>query len=76
MKAKWLESGILQLEPETEADVIRLADFVQASERKMLKRLRLIPSHQRSYPCSGRNVALHDIDSQTAPNRVSTTNDH
>jgi hypothetical protein len=45
MKAEWMESGILQLEPESIEDVFKLADFVKSLETMMLKRLRL------SLPC-------------------------
>jgi hypothetical protein len=37
MKAKWLKSGILQLEPETAADVFKLTNFVKSFENGDVK---------------------------------------
>jgi hypothetical protein len=58
MKAEWLESGILQLEPESAADVFKLADFVERLRNDDVKQ---DPSHLSETPAQAEQPALQEL---------------
>jgi hypothetical protein len=47
MKIEWLESGILRLEPESAADVFKLAEFVESLRKEDVKEA---PAHLSETP--------------------------
>ena len=58
MKAEWLKSGILQLEPESTEDVFKLADFVKSLENDDVKEA---PAHLSKTPAQAEQPPLQEL---------------
>jgi hypothetical protein len=58
MKAEWLESGILQLEPESTEDVFKLAEFVERLRKEDVKEA---PAHLSKTPAQAEQPVPQEL---------------
>jgi hypothetical protein len=58
MKIEWLESGILQLQPESTEDVFKLADFVERLRKEDVKEA---PAHLSKTPAQAEQPSLQEL---------------